>query len=368
MAPRHSRIARTERWIREAGFSLIELMVSVSVLLLLMVLIFSILDSSTLIWKKSSSKIQTFQESRAGFEAMTRKLAQATLNTYWDYDYDTNGTPSVYKRQSELHLVSGTTETLLAASSPRRPTHGIFFQAPVGFAANDYRKLNRLLNASGFFVEFGSDANERPDFLASTPVAQRWRYRLKELWQPAEVLNIFQYTSGKPKWPEADPLATPPYTAGVGNEWFKPPIVTSPPLTRTIAENVIALIVRPRLPEKEDFAGTALAPAYSYDSRKSFAYQGKDKNGAVVVSGNSKHQLPALIEIFMVTLDETSAARLAAQNGSAAPDLGLSTLFLDSSKLTADLATLEGTLRSNRLGYRIFSSTVAIEGAKWSND
>ena len=45
-----------------------------------------------------------------------------------------------------------------------------------------------------------------------------------------------------------------------------------------------------------------------------------------------------------------------------------SSLFTDTRKLSADLATLEGTLATKRLRYRIFTTNVQIRSAKWSRE
>ncbi len=45
------------------------------------------LDTIASIYRRMRSRIDTFQEARAGFETVTRRLSQAMLNTYWDYVY-----------------------------------------------------------------------------------------------------------------------------------------------------------------------------------------------------------------------------------------------------------------------------------------
>src|SRR4051794_5136535 len=83
---------------RGAAFTLVELMVSMGVLMLLMLITFGTVDSVSTIFKRTRARIDTFQEARAGFEGMTRRVSQAMLNTYWDYDYPvTNGKPDTTK-------------------------------------------------------------------------------------------------------------------------------------------------------------------------------------------------------------------------------------------------------------------------------
>lgn len=306
------------------------MLVSVTILTVIVFVLFSLLDSSTTIWRRGASKIQTFQEARAAYEGMTRKISQATLNTYWDYEYDTNGNPTKYKRQSELAFVTGSQATLMS-TAPNPRTHTIFFQAPLGYTNNSaYANLRSLLNTSGFFLEFGDDQASRPGFLQNfAPVPAKHRFRLKELWQPTENLAVYATS------PPAD--------------WF----TTTATNTSTLAENIIALIVLPKLPEKEDAEGDDLAPTYAYNST--------DTTKPATV-----HQLPPLVQLIMVAIDETSAQRY--ENGATAPTYGVdwAQLFLDPKNLSTDIATLETQLVAKGIVYQIFNSTVPIEGAKWS--
>ena len=68
-----------------SGFTLIEMLVSVVVLLIIMGIIFQITSETGSLWKGTTAKIQAFQAARAGFESMSRRISQATLNTYYDY-------------------------------------------------------------------------------------------------------------------------------------------------------------------------------------------------------------------------------------------------------------------------------------------
>ena len=123
---------------------------------------------------------------------------------------------------------------------------------------------------------------------------------------------------------------------------------------RPIADNIIALIFL-----AEDTNGNPLpttAPAYSYDSR----------NQLVPSTWN---QLPAQVEVTMVAIDEGSALRLAAANGTTPPALVKSTYFTNPANYAADLTALESNLTANsaHLTYRVFNTTVRIESAQWSN-
>ena len=161
---------------------------------------------------------------------------------------------------------------------------------------------------------------------------------------------------------------------------------TEPANTRVLAENVIALVVYPhRSPNDPVPSGspTQLAPLYFYDSR---SYVTKPTDATALLTRN---QLPPMVQITMVVMDERSAERFQASLGAApqtiAPateKLGLTTgttgLFVKASTIsnptaaqekdqyTLDLATLEKKLQDLNLTYRIFSTDVSILQAKWS--
>jgi len=333
-------------------------MVSVSILAILMLVLVWITDQATRTVRYTSGKMEQFRAARTAFESMNRLLSQATLNTYWDYDDPKN--PTRYERRSELRFICGNMEQLSGSPPAGRkwPTHGIFFQAPLGLsdgsAPVSTKGLVNLLNVCGFFVEFGSDAPDRPAILNG---ALRYRYRLSQFLQPANSLNLYNYTSGLDS-------ATGKLRAQVyaGREWFTDALglPESNRPVRFLADNVIALVILPKLSQEEDAGGTLLAPGYSYDSTQS-------KSDPKI---NPRSQLPPKLQITMVAIDEASAARLA--QGSTMPDLGLDSLFLTggtgASKLKDDLHTLEQTLAQKKLNYRVFTSDISIEGAKWSSE
>ena len=73
----------TNRSARCGGFTLVELMVSTGLIALLMLLLLGTVDQTQNVWKRTTAKVAQFQASRAAFEAMNRRLSQATLNTYY---------------------------------------------------------------------------------------------------------------------------------------------------------------------------------------------------------------------------------------------------------------------------------------------
>ena len=350
---------------RSAGFTLIELIVSMGIMLMLMLVLVSITDATQKTWTNTTGKVEQFRAAKDAFEALTRRISQATLNTYYDYDSPT--TPTKYQRQSELRFISGPNLAGKSTSTPPRPTHSIFFQAPLGFFAttsttNPLDVLPNLLNTWGFYLEFGSDKTFRPDFInnMTNPPPDRYRFRLVEMMEPSELQALYSYTSGKPTY--------------TGLDWFTAPLGNSSVPKRAIAENVIALMFLPKL-SPSDIAGlnkaggkytdASLAPAYLYDSTGTGMTTTSDANL------NPKNQLPPVVRVTMVAIDEASAARWQNFYGTSAPDTIQPQWFTDASQYDTDLGWLKRQLNGEfdlkqKANYRIFTTEVSIKAAKWS--
>jgi uncharacterized protein (TIGR02599 family) len=370
----------------QAAFSLVELMVSVAVLSLLMMLVFQMLDETQKTWSRAKGMVSSFKDARDGFEAMNRNVSQATLNTYIGYDTAsaTSPIPRKFARKSELHFVSGPASELLENAEGRtRLTHAIFFQAPLGYQTFEtrsrsgnrkdaYGELDSLLNGWGYFVEFGSDRVDRPQFLntLSPPVAERYRFRLMEFRQPAEATTIYQYklednrpTQEEKTW-----------------EWFRSrkfgiehPANNDPQgsigdirTTRPLADNIIALIISPRLAENDiaasedntsDFRfkdATDIAPDYLYDSRR-FHSENDDR------ARYSRHQIPPVLRVTMVAIDEVDAVRYAAQNpGASVPKYAPTEKdwFSEEKNYGKDLEKLSEGLNAVGIRFRVFTSNI----------
>src|SRR3954471_20643795 len=91
-----------------SAFTLVEGMVSLALICLIMAMLLNTVNSTQQLWQKTTAKATQFQAAREGFEAMTRRLSQATLNTYYRaYDRDTANTIAElqFRRQSELQFM-----------------------------------------------------------------------------------------------------------------------------------------------------------------------------------------------------------------------------------------------------------------------
>ncbi len=347
------------------AFTLVEALVSMAIIAMLLIILMSMTNQVTTVWRYTSGKIDQFQKGREAFESMTRGLSAATLNTYLDYNDPT--APTAYIRQSELRFLSGPTN-LVAGTPPAGKswfTHSVFFQAPLGVAepgSAQLAGLYSLLNTRGYFVEFGDDLSSRPNILTPAMIPARHRFRLYEMIQPSSGLTIYNYTSG------LDANNKPKNESYVGKEWF------TDALTRTgtdrpvhiLAENVIALVLLPRLASAEDPTGTGLSPKYVYDSTIKGADPKFNPNGADP-KFNYSNQLPPIIQVTMVVIDENSAKRLE-QGAAIPPALNMDDLFKDADQYQDNLNTLEKRLIDNHVQYRVFTTNVQIKGAKWSKD
>ncbi len=340
---------------RIAAFTLVEMLVSLAVVAMLLIVLLSMTNQVTTLWRSTSGKIDQIQKGRGAFESITRRLGKATLNTYLDYDNPL--APAAYVRQSELRFLSGPMAEL-AGTAPAGKTwlgHGLFFQAPLGASepgtANS-AGLQSLLNMFGYFIEFGDDLAYRPGIITPALLAPQYRFRLCELIEPTNALSIYRHTSG------LDQNKKPLSASYTGRQWFTDPLKKSGAdrPVHVLAENVIALVILPRLTPDQDPGGVALSPGYLYDSTV-------EKSDARL---NSRNQLPPVVQVTMVVIDDTSARRL--HENATMPDLGLSALFQEPARFKEDLQTLEGTLISRRIGYRVFSTNVQIQGAKWSTE
>lgn len=307
------------------AFSLLELLVSMTVLIVIVGFTLSAINQINNLWMGSRSRLTSFQDARAGFEFLTRQISQATLNTYWDYDSRT--ATKKYVRASELHFLMADAAALL--NSPECTTQAIFFQAPMGYTerrgqavgVENYTPLTAMLCATGFYVKYGPRPN-LPGFLQQKTKS---RSRLYRFLQPGERLAV--------------------YDSGGGSAWSTNEL---PKYSAPIAENVIGLILRARYT-----TGTGDHVDYDYDSRNA-------------VSPATHHQLPPVISVTMVVIDEDSANRLGSRYQETAPPVPFDDQSEYEDSLKAWKDHLDGMVP--KVNYRVFTMDIPIRGAKWSSD
>ncbi len=318
---------KTKRKLR--AFTLVELLVSMAIFAVIIVLVVQMLGQTQKVAEDVTSKVSKFKEARAAFDGIIQRLSQATLNTYWDYDNPNR--PTDYVAQSELHFVTGEADELLSSGRDVL-SRAVFFQAPLGFSTQrDYREFSNLLNAWGYYIEYGSGDEYMPGFMAQHPnYAPRYRHRLMEFRQPAEELEIYQEDR----------------QSGDYTRWYQDNDARS---NRILAENIILLVVQPMRSEadQEDF-DEPLAPNYEFDSRLNEEY---------------RHQLPPVIRITMVAIGEITAVREGF--GANVPALYDTGLFQNVDRYDDDLQAVESALDRRKINYRIFSTSIPMQSAKW---
>jgi uncharacterized protein (TIGR02599 family) len=254
------------------------------------------------------------------------------------------------------------------------PGHALFFQAPLGTTGDQrYTPLTNLLNGRGYFIALISDAPFRPKVLDGLGIPERVRYRLMEFLPPTERNQVYAAAN------EAD--------AGGNNlrdrmKWITVPLTngTNSGTIRPLAENIVAFVVSPReavadtgsstgiksqqaLAAADRDATARVAPNFVYDS-------------AAPVDSDQwpMHTLPPLIKITMVAMDEVSAMRLEERYGPRfmdhfIPNNWMRTAGLAQKDLDSLIQSFDDESQAAggvKVSYKVFTSTVRINGAKWS--
>ncbi len=314
---------------RNNGFTVVEVLTTLVIVLVVLVALAQFMTSIDTAWKSAAA--DPFAEAQDAFDTVTRHVAAATLAPYQDYADSTGSfrtgaafVPDHLARRSDLAFVCG------PALASGRTTSGdaVFFLEPAGYTQTESQAgLGHLLNAMGYFVEFSDD--DAPAFVAAFTHSYRWR--LKQITQPAESLQIYTSTTSSP--------------------WIQSLTQPGAPIS-VLAENIVALIVLPERAAND--TGAPLAPDFTYDSR--------DTTNRLTL-----HQLPPRVRLALVAIDAVSATRLAAQNGTTAPPLVAPTLFQQAVQLDADLAALDTSLTTQKIGHRILQREIQLSSAAWSN-
>ncbi len=355
---------------KNAGFSLVEILVSLAVLAILLLINVQVIDQVQSTWAASNARVSQFREARTAFDILVRNLSQATLNTFVDYDSNyvitaaqnagvTMQTPSSYQRKSNLQFVCGPSTSLLSGGGGEAllPGHAVFFQAPLGVSENpSYVGLDRLLCSRGYFVQFTSDEPFKPEFILSS--GNKYRYRLMEFSPPTEKNLVYSSMGANgvatSSWFSA--AAAQANAINVGNE-----TALNIGVTRPIADNILALIISPRQDTQanQTVSATVIAPRYAYDSTVVTLNTANSPQG-------TQNLLPPLVKIVLVAVDERSAERLAEQNGSSPPfGTTLTSSFNNANQLeSTEIPNLIKYLASQNVNYRLFSATVQIRSSK----
>ena len=346
------------------AFTLLELLVTLAVMTVFVLMLLSVTDNTFRLWRSTHSSIAMFDEARGAFDVLTHRLSQATVNTYLDY-YDKNWNrrgvgggssfiPAYYGRTSDLHFLSGNANALLGGTT--HPGHGVFFFAALGYTgtSSSISDLPNLLVPCGDYLEWGDDRAYQPTFLRNAGFPSHYRLRLIENTQPSQDFH------GYPAFTDVDPNNDRDWVNGSDGMLKKGN-------AHVLAENIIALVIRPEVPQQDAQSlglpgPEALTTDYLYDTRSVAGQTRSTPTSAVQFA-----QLPPMLRIVMVAVDEASAARLI--QGSALPAaFDTSALFRDptETQYQADLASVEKQLVGARVRFRFFAQVIALRGAKFS--
>lgn len=341
-------------------------------------LLAQVIGDTQAVWGRTRTRTAQFRDARAAFEAMSRRLSQATLNSYWGYRRDATGNPVLYERQSELHFISGPATTLITRSTTDAPVagHGVFFQAPLSMTGGDpqLERMEDLMNAWGYFVEFNSDLPRRPVFLANDTLRnpERRRFRLMEFRLPAEQLDLYRLVEDplvktRPKVPWIEAQSKQPALC----EWFTKHLGAH---AEPIADNVLAFLIQPVVPGLTQSTPGALARAIAadplYDTRR---HQWENPGKAPGEFARlSRHQLPPELRLTLIALDEGSWAALpdeaARTTSTELTGLVNTRLFQKPADFAKDLAALPQELARLGLQHRIFTTSVPMRAARWTTE
>jgi uncharacterized protein (TIGR02599 family) len=363
-----------------AGFSLLEILVSTAIIGIVLVAIGEAMSTMQTTWTRTRAKADTFRPLRVAVETMNRRLASATLESRWVREEDpADGTPTgSLVRSSHLHFVSGPA-LQLTGSSGTLVSHGVFFQAPFGMdnqrrdetPTNRYDQLTHLLNAWGYFVEYGPDPGVVPAFIAQEDPRrgqQRRRFRLLEYRQPTEKLPLFTPGTNTDGTPEMDTLTSEARL----RDWFADALLPGGNLQRrsvsVLAENIVALVIRPIAGGTlDELARTASGTQYDlaedmvYDTRRHQYQSG-------LLADQMRHRLPSALEVTVVATSEDSWARLlGAEVELAASEIRAATNsgFLTATQYERDLKRLTDVLSRREIEHRVLRSVVTLpEGSK----
>lgn len=337
---------------RPGGFTLVELLVAMTITIIMVALMLVIVQSTATTWGRNTQRSKSFASSRAAFESMTRTISQATLNTYQDY-YNTTSSnrlfrasgsltfvPAAYGRRSELHFMTGTNLVTDQVGG------AVFFTIPFDYDTNSaLPATGGQLNGMGYFVRYTNNPS-LPGFITSAS-SNPPCYRLFQFIQPTTALKVMTNTTS------------------TGTNWFTTDVNATPPTNCfPLAQNIVGFAILPKLSDRESTNPGILASDFSYNTRMDWPSTSTNQP-------TNMHQLPPVVRVVMVALDDTSALRIQSATPPNTPPtnaLGYdpATIFTNAVGLETSLSNIATSLTAKKLNYRIFRADIPIRAAKWS--
>lgn len=371
----------------KAGFTLVEILLAAAITVILVAILLRITTLAGTTVNLSTQALTAFSSARSAFDIVTTNLSQATLNTYLDYYGDPTGTQPIYRR-TDNNIVNtfrpvayGRASDLQFLVQPNQ-VHSyygqeVYFQAPRSYSTDaNFQSVPGLLNCCGYYVQFAGNQNYEPGVISSLvttdPSREKYRYRLMQAMEPTENMSVFPQTAVAASGSTSDQSAN--WLTNIKNPSTQTSVYVTP-----LVDNVIALIVWPKMAVSDDptglkLLGTGAPYPYAYDSQANVAPSAT----APYKQSLTADQLPPDVQVTMVVLDDASAARMAAtmagSNASQPPTVienalkgSSGTQFTDASQYSADLAALANALQAQHLNFQFFSTTVVMRESKWTN-
>ena len=137
--------------------------------------------------------------------------------------------------------------------------------------------------------------------------------------------------------------------------------VTSGSCVSPVADNVILLLIWPRLSTADDSTGKRLTSNYQYDSWA--------ENPLIVPQPITENQMPPIIQITLVTISESSAMRIDTKSNTPPPDIeaALNGRFINVDDYTTDLKAMSELLSAKHIEFQIYNTAVPVKESKWSD-
>ena len=301
------------------GFSLVELLVAMSILLLLVTMIGTMLGGVMSYWQQDEARGERRDVAQRALALMARDLSAASL-------------PLNNPDTSTLQFLIDPTA---AVQVTNETSHSVFWQAPVTTDQAGTSTYKGNIAIVGYFVR--------------TVGNQSCLCRL--LVNPSDTSNFLIYNSP--------------------NGWLNSTIINTlapasgPVYQGLVGQNVLGLWVQALDPNGHVITKTAAAGAFNnaaYDSRQGYSYTGTDSSGNSLTITRPGSSLPAAVQLGLVVIDSRAAAQISSgtillnpsTTDAAVPTNLTPTVLLDMQKFVAALPV---PLRHDA---EVFSETVPL--------
>jgi len=185
------RSARFESVQKSHAFTLLELLVAMSVLAVLMVLLLSMVDGATKLWRNSENRVDSYREARAALNLIANDLASLYASTN-----------QMFFQLDPSNITPAEANTLHASGS----ANSLFFVSALSAEAQDNTKNKSDLCALGYFM----------DYARTAPKELHESYNLYRFIASSDPTFI-KLQQGKPPFTNVS-ADTEPDTSGQGSE------------------------------------------------------------------------------------------------------------------------------------------------------